>query len=93
MTDFIFVAALYYACDQAAIQNRLSARDILRCSRVYETVKVHFLSDEERQALPTLAPRDHALTMQTAYLRFKDWEKDNPDLVASLKAEAFAAVY
>ena len=92
MTDFMFVAALYYACDQAALEARLSASDIIRCSQVYETVKVQFLSDEEQKALSTLDIRDRNARMQVAYRRFKAWEEEHPELVQSLKTAGIPAV-
>lgn len=93
MTDFMFVAALYYACDQAALEARLSASDIIRCSLVYETVKVQFLSEEEQKSLATLDIRDRTAVMQTAYRRFRAWEEDNPDLVESLRTRGLPAAY
>lgn len=93
MTDFMLVAALYYACDQAANEARLSASDIIRCSVAYEALKVHFLSEEERLTLSGLGGRDHAVTMQVAYRRFKAWEEEHPHLVDALKAGETPAVY
>ncbi|SPH17060.1 hypothetical protein DEA8626_00574 [Defluviimonas aquaemixtae] len=85
MSDFFGVMAFYYACDQAAINGRLAAADIARCAEAYETVKIRFLSDEERAEFGLAnGPRRAALD-RSAYRRFKSWEEDHPGLIRALR--------
>ncbi len=84
MQDFLFLLAFYYGCDLAVIENRLSGSELAACLAAYETVKLSFLTDEERDAFATLSLAERLPLSQTGYLRFKAWERDNSGIVAEL---------
>ena len=82
----------YYLCDAAAAVTLLDYATVARCIVTYQSVKAEFLSEEELAALeadPLGFGGEHG---RIAYLRFTEWEQDNAELVAGMKAEAEAAV-
>lgn len=93
MSDFLVVLAFYYACDAAAIDGRLQASEIVRCSLAYESAKTHFLSAEERATLGQVRGRARADLMREAHLRFAAWEDDHEHLVRDLRKGKVPAIY
>ena len=87
MQSFITALVAYLACDGAASAHPLSQEEALDCARSYETVKVSFLSDEERRALDE-GPAARAAALRTAYRRFSAWMADNPERVGRLRGLA-----
>ncbi len=93
MTDFLVLLAFYYACDTAATEARLQAAEIVQCSVAYNSVKTHFLTEEELAALDLARGRDRADLMREAYLRFTAWEDTHEHLVRDLRGGKVPAVY
>lgn len=85
MSEFLAVLAFYYICDSTAALRPMSAEEVMRCTKAYETVKTYFVPDFE------LAPRGSLARfsqMQAGYKGFKAWETDNPALVADMRSAA-----
>lgn len=85
MTDFLSLLAITYLCNATAEQRMMAFSEALHCANTYEQVKRHFL--------PTFTPapigtKTRSAQNVVAYLEFKNWEADNPELVADLKARA-----
>lgn len=78
MTTFIALVSAYYMCDAAAAQHPLPPDLAQGCAAQYEAVKAEFIDDAET------GPQARRM----GYLRFKAWERANPDLVARLRADA-----
>lgn len=68
----------YYACDFAATVGELQQARIYTCSNVYEQVKMHVAEMEN------LEPQ----TSAESYLIWKNWEKENSDLVYIIRDQA-----
>lgn len=75
---FIALLSAYYLCDAAATLQPLPPSTAQACAAHYEAVKATFrpASDSSPAA------------RRAAYLRFKAWETENPDLVAHLRRQA-----
>ena len=86
MSDFLLVLAFYYACDQAAMTQRLADDEVRRCSIAYEVTKAHFLTEDEQAELLEARGKARAALSLKGYRRFKAWEQEHPDLVRALKA-------
>lgn len=82
----------YYLCNAAAAVTLLDYTTVAHCVLTYHSVKAHFLTEEELAALDADPLGFGGAHGQTAYLRFRAWEEENPELVADLKAEAKAKV-
>jgi hypothetical protein len=82
----------YYLCDAAAAVTLLDYATVARCIVTYQSVKAQFLSEEELAALNADPLRFGGEHGRVAYLRFTEWEEQNADLVAEMKAEAEAHV-
>lgn len=92
MPEFLTILALYYACDQAAMQTVLSPGQAAQCVDTYSQVKAHFLTQDELDALAGQAPQDRIVALRQGYPRFKAWEIANPDTVRDARAAAGIAV-
>ena len=81
MTDLIRLLALYYSCDVSAETQFPSPQQWANCMGHYHQIKAHFADD---------------LTGSEAqiegYRRWKVWETENSELVASLRTRAKAHV-
>ena len=80
--DLIDLIAAYYHCAALAAQGLLTQSERYECNGGYQLLKRLFLDD-------ALHAPDVVLTAEQniqAYLRFKDWEATNADLVQALKA-------
>lgn len=89
MSEFLTILSLYYICDATAALRPMTRDEIASCTRTYETVKTHFVTERD------LAPRGTAeriAQMQAAYLAFQDWEAENADLVREMQDDAMAEV-
>jgi hypothetical protein len=78
----------YYLCNAAAAITLLDYSTVARCVLTYHSVKAHFLDEDELAALdadPLGFGGEHG---KAAYLRFREWEQENPEVVAELKADA-----
>lgn len=65
--------AAYYACDHAAVTRVLSPAEAQRCGAIYREVKRGFARDEDARLID-------------GYRAFKNWERENPDMVAALRS-------
>lgn len=72
----------YYSCDYMATQRMLTHDEVRGCMAVYEKTKT------EISGLDSKDPETHV----PAYLAWKQWEKDNADLVDAIKAQAIAGI-
>ena len=87
MTQLIAMLAIHYACNQAASQTLLDAEQAAACAANYHSVKRQFLSQEESAALSRAKPKERHALMMRAYLRFKQFETDNPEIIMQAKAQ------
>lgn len=83
MTELIALLTIYYHCTALAEAGLLDQSDRFDCNETYQEVKAEFLDDALRQPGAVVTSADNA----AAYVRFKAWERDNPDLVQSLKGQ------
>jgi len=86
MHNLIALLSVYYTCDAAAALNQLSVDDAVRCSLVYESVKLRFLSEAELTEVSGATTTDRAAALRRGYLRFKSWEAANADLIHTIRA-------
>jgi len=93
MPDLFSVLFIYYACDTASQKSLLSNEVMAQCTSAYEEVKTLFLTQDELELLTSLSYSDRALQMRQGYVRFKEWEAQNPLLVASMKSKVVAYTY
>ena len=80
MTPLMALLALHYSCDVASAHAVLPRGEMQQCMANFQQIKLHF-SPEDGDA--TQGARNRA-----AYLAFKSWEAEHPDLVARLRREA-----
>ncbi|MEO9685453.1 MAG: hypothetical protein ABJR46_00525 [Tateyamaria sp.] len=81
MTDLIRLLALYYTCDVSAETQFPSPQQWANCMGHYHQIKTHFADDLDGPAAQI-----------EGYARWKIWEKENSELVASLRTRAKAQV-
>ena len=72
---FMELLSAYYMCDYIASTRVVSQAEEKMCSTIYTNIK---------QEISGLNPRDPKQNVE-AYLIWKQWEKDNADLVSDLK--------
>ncbi|MFD0979307.1 hypothetical protein [Tropicimonas aquimaris] len=85
MTEFLAILAVLYTCNAAAEVRVLSSDEAVACSGVFEVVKAQFMDDPEAgNSDPMSSTRQNV----DAYLAFKQWEADNPDLVDEMQRAA-----
>ena len=82
----------YYLCDATAAVTLMDYAAVVRCSVTYESTKAQFLTEEEHTALDADPRGLRGQYDLLAYRRFTEWEKENADLVAEMKADAAAEV-
>jgi hypothetical protein len=82
----------YYLCDAAGAATLLDYATVARCIVTYQSVKAQFLDEEELAALTQDPLGFGGEYGRIAYLRFTEWEEENRELVAELKAEARAVI-
>lgn len=92
MTHFMILLSLYYHCDVAAENARLTLQQTMACNGVYETIKMAFLTEDDRIIAAELAPGERALILMNGALNFDIWQQQNSDLVAKLREEAQTAL-
>lgn len=86
MTEFLRLLSMYYMCDSIAAIRPLDPEEYMRCQGTYETVKMYFSGLETDELV------DASARNRMAYIGFKDWEAENAELVAQLRASARAKV-
>jgi hypothetical protein len=88
MGEFLALLLAYYTCDAAAQAQQPLGGDRLACVETYEQVKAFFTP------LPAAAfgTPEYAAQRIEAYRAFTEWEAENADVVADLRAQAAAAV-
>jgi hypothetical protein len=91
MNTFLTLLATFYVCDAMVAEDALDHADELRCAAAFETLKIGFLSDKEREALAEIGFARGAQTRE-AFLRFQAWEAGSADLVKLFRDEARTAV-
>ena len=87
MSAFLKLLMVYYLCDSAAALHPLPGNDAAHCVQSYERVKSAFLPPGAQVPAGAYA---RARQSRAAYLRFKSWEANHPELVARLKPIASA---
>ena len=75
--------ALYYKCTALATDGLLTQSERFACNATYQQTKRMFLEEPLQDPSVVLTREQNSL----AYLRFKDWEAENAQLVQDLKAE------
>ena len=82
MPELVTLLAIYYACALDAAEGTLTQTQRFACNETYQQAKRHFAEDEAlRQPGSYLNPDENT----QAYLRLKEWEQENAELVAELK--------
>jgi hypothetical protein len=87
MGEFLSILAAYYLCDATAALRPMSHAEAAECIATYDRVKTYFVADFDLAPAGTVARFSQ---MSDAYLAFQSWEAANPDLVADMRAEAWA---
>lgn len=87
MAEFLALLLTYYTCDAAAQMQEPLGGDRLACVETYEEVKSFFAPLEPA---PYGTAEYGAQRIET-YRAFTAWEAENPDIVASLRAQALTA--
>ena len=72
--------AAYYACVALANEGALSQAQRFACNDTYQSAKRMFLPEDASPGA-ILTPGQNV----RAYLRFKRWETENPDIVRALQ--------
>lgn len=75
--------ALYYKCTALAEDGLLTQSERFACNATYQQAKRMFLEEPLHDPSVVLTTEQNTL----AYLRFKDWEAENPEVVRDLKAQ------
>lgn len=81
MSELLRILVLYYACDVSAETQFPSPTQWERCMGHYHEIKSRFAEDLD-------GPRAQI----EGYQRWKEWEEQNPNLVASLRERALGLV-
>lgn len=81
MSELLRILVLYYACDVSAEVHFPSPEEWTRCMGHYHEIKARFADD--------LSGTDAQVV---GYQRWKTWEAENPELVASLRERAMGLV-
>jgi hypothetical protein len=76
MEYFLALLMTYYVCDEAAKVAPLPPVAVIQCGLIYEEMKGHFLPLVEM-------PVGEANAL--AYVRFKNFERDDPELIAAMR--------
>jgi hypothetical protein len=87
MEQFLALLLAYYTCDAAAQTQTPLGGDRLLCVETYEEVKGFFAPLDPA---PVGTEGYGAQRIET-YVAFSDWEAENAEVVAELRAEARAA--
>jgi hypothetical protein len=90
MNTFLALLATFYVCDAMVAEVPLDHRTNLRCTAAFETLKLGFLTDEERESLGAMGLA-RGTDAHAALTRFQQWEHENADLVAVFREEARTA--
>ncbi|NDR56368.1 hypothetical protein [Aliiruegeria sabulilitoris] len=85
MTEFLTVLAFTYLCNSTAELRQVSFDEARDCTLAYEQVKRHF---HPAFGVSPVGTRHRQEQNIAAYLAFKQWEKENAEFVAGMKAEA-----
>ncbi|MCY4335937.1 MAG: hypothetical protein OXC60_14865 [Litoreibacter sp.] len=81
MMELLTLLAIYYQCGEEAIHGRLTQAQRFACNESYQQAKALFLDEAARAPGARITPAQNA----QAYLRFKMWERENAEIVQSLK--------
>lgn len=82
MTDLFELLTAYYQCSPLADAGLLTQTERFACNETYQQAKRLFLEGDLRLPGSFLTPEQNT----QAFLRFKDWETQNAELVRALKS-------
>ncbi len=85
MTEFLTVLAFAYLCNSTAELRQLSLDEASDCTLAHEQVKRHLHPEFAAAPVGSRHRREQNIA---AYLAFKQWEKENAELVAGMKDKA-----
>lgn len=83
MPELIALLALYYQCAALAEDGLLTQQERFACNATYQEAKRLFLEDD----LPENSAKLNAEQNRTAYLRLKEWEAENRDLIQNWRTQ------
>ena len=81
MVELEALLTIYYKCTALAEAGLLTQPERFACNHTYQEAKRVFVEDELRHPDAPLSAAQNT----RAYLRFKDWEVENADLVQALR--------
>lgn len=82
MPELLTLLEVYYQCTALAEAHQLSQIERFACNETYQQAKRLFLEGPLRQPGSVLTQEQNTL----AYLRFKEWEIHNADVVALFRS-------
>lgn len=82
MEDLLTLLEVYYQCTALAESHQLTQIERFACNETYQQAKRLFLDGPLQHPGSVLTQEQNTL----AYLRFKDWEAENADLIALLRS-------
>ena len=82
MTDLMDLLTVYYQCAPLADAGLLTQTERFACNETYQQAKRLFLEGDLRLPGSVLTLEQNTL----AFLRFKEWEAANPDVIRVLRA-------
>lgn len=83
MEDLLTLLNVYYQCTALAEAHQLTQIERFACNETYQQAKRLFLEGPLQQPGSVLTQEQNTL----AYLRFKEWEVENAQLVARLRSQ------
>lgn len=83
MLELITLLAIYYQCAALAEDGLLTQQERFECNATYQEAKRLFLEDD----LPENTTKLSAQQNRTAYLRLKEWEAENGDLIQNWRTQ------
>lgn len=86
--ELLALIAANFICNAAAEQAKLPHDQALACAQNFTSVKLAFAGEVEPWVYQTLSPEERARLSREGYARFSEWQQQNPDIVAGLKAVA-----
>ena len=91
MQAFLTLLATYYVCEGLAFENRLTQDGAWRCVSAYESLMLAHLTEDERRAVAEMS-MGVSYSAHAGYLRFREWEAGNAEMVESFKQAARVVV-
>lgn len=88
MPDLAAILEFYQAMSSGALRGALAGEARSFAAPQHEKVATRFLSPVERSVLPFLPPPERRGRLRKGEIRFRRWERANPDLVDVLMRKA-----